>query len=164
MNCAVHVENSAIGVCVGCGKFFCRECMQEIKGKYHCKKCTDELFEATSKKIETLESKQNQPMVFMNAGGGGGGSSSSSSSSSTASTAAPWPAMMKRYNRSKVVAALLALFLGGFGVHKFYLGKMGLGLLYLIFCWTFIPGVIAFIEFIMYLVMSQDDFDRRYNY
>lgn len=161
MNCVTHIDVAAAGVCVGCGKFFCKECLQEIKGKYYCKKCTDEVFDATAKKIESLENKQ-QPMVFMNAGGGGGGSSSSSSSSSAAVGAAP--VMLKRNNRSKGVAALLAFFLGWIGIHKFYLGKGGQGLLYLIFCWTAIPAIIAFIEFIMYLVMSQDEFDRKYNY
>ncbi|MEA1568161.1 NINE protein, partial [Salmonella enterica] len=39
--------------------------------------------------------------------------------------------------KSRIAAALLAFFLGGFGVHKFYLGKIGQGFLYLIFCWTF---------------------------
>lgn len=160
MYCSVHPENPAIGTCVGCGKFFCSECIQEIKGKNYCKKCTDELFDSTTKKIETLETKQSQPMVFMNAGGGGGGSSSSSAASSSAGNGG----FIKRHNRSKTAAALLAFFLGGVGVHKFYLGKAGQGILYLIFCWTFIPSVIAFIEFIMYLVMSQDDFDRKYNY
>jgi len=43
-------------------------------------------------------------------------------------------------------AVLLALFLGGLGIHKFYMGKIGLGVLYLIFCWTYIPAIIAFIE------------------
>lgn len=57
--------------------------------------------------------------------------------------------------KSRVAAALLAFFLGGFGVHKFYLGKVGLGFVYLLFCWTFIPAIIAFIEFIIYL--TQDD-------
>ncbi|PLC70016.1 hypothetical protein B6I39_23585 [Klebsiella quasipneumoniae] len=52
--------------------------------------------------------------------------------------------------------------LGGFGVHKFYLGKIGQGFLYLIFCWTFIPAIIAFIEFIIYLCDSDEKFARKY--
>jgi len=64
--------------------------------------------------------------------------------------------------KSKVAAALLALFLGGFGVHKFYLGKIFQGFLYLLFCWTFIPAVIAFVEFIIYLCSSDEDFARKY--
>src|SRR3972149_4052203 len=46
-------------------------------------------------------------------------------------------------------AVLLALFLGGLGIHKFYMGQIGLGILYLIFCWTYIPAIIAFIEAFM---------------
>lgn len=64
--------------------------------------------------------------------------------------------------KSRIAAALLAFFLGGFGVHKFYLGQVGLGILYLVFFWTLIPGVIAFIEFILLLVMSDEDFARKY--
>lgn len=66
-------------------------------------------------------------------------------------------------SKSKTSAALLALFLGGVGAHKFYLGQTGKGFLYLIFFWTFIPGLIAFVEFIMLLCMSEDDFSRKYN-
>ena len=65
--------------------------------------------------------------------------------------------------RSRIVAALLALFLGWFGAHKFYLGRPGWGLIYLIFCWTFIPAIIAFIEFILLLLTRDDDFDRKFN-
>lgn len=64
--------------------------------------------------------------------------------------------------KSKVAAALLAFFLGGFGVHKFYLGQVGLGILYLVFFWTFIPAIIAFIEFIIYLTMSDEAFNQKY--
>lgn len=64
--------------------------------------------------------------------------------------------------KSKIAAALLALFLGGFGVHKFYLGQVGLGILYLIFCWTFIPAIIAFIEFIILLTMNDETFNQKY--
>jgi TM2 domain-containing membrane protein YozV len=65
--------------------------------------------------------------------------------------------------KSKTTAALLAFFLGGFGGHKFYLGKPVQGLLYLIFCWTFIPALIAFIEAIMLLTMNEMEFHARYN-
>lgn len=65
-------------------------------------------------------------------------------------------------NKNRIAAALLAFFLGGFGVHKFYLGKIGQGFLYLIFFWTFIPAIVAFIEFIIYLCDSDENFSRKY--
>ena len=65
--------------------------------------------------------------------------------------------------KSKVAAGLLAIFLGGFGVHKFYLGRAGQGLVYLLFCWTFIPAVIGFVEGIVYLFMSDEEFHAKYN-
>lgn len=65
--------------------------------------------------------------------------------------------------KSKLVAALLAFFLGGLGAHKFYLGSPVLGILYLVFCWTFVPAIIALLEAIIYLFMSEEDFNRKYN-
>ncbi len=64
--------------------------------------------------------------------------------------------------KSRIAAALLAFFLGGLGIHKFYLGQVGLGIVYLIFFWTFIPAIIAFIEFIIFLAMSDETFSERY--
>lgn len=64
--------------------------------------------------------------------------------------------------KDRVTAALLAFFLGGIGGHKFYLGQIGLGLLYLFFCWTFIPMIVALIEGIVYLTMSDADFSQKY--
>ncbi len=66
--------------------------------------------------------------------------------------------------KSKIGAALFAFFLGAFGGHKFYLGQTGKGLLYLAFFWTAIPAVISMIEFILYLIMSDEEFDRKYGY
>ena len=60
--------------------------------------------------------------------------------------------------KSRIVAGVLGLVLGGLGVHKFYLGNVGLGIVYLIFFWTFIPAIIGFIEGIIYLVQSDDEF------
>ena len=65
-------------------------------------------------------------------------------------------------NKNRIVAALLAFFLGGFGAHKFYLGQIGWGVAYLLFCWTFIPSIVALIEFIIYLCTSDEDFARKY--
>lgn len=67
-----------------------------------------------------------------------------------------------RPRKSRGTAILLALFLGGIGAHKFYLGSTGLGVLYLLFCWTFIPGIIAFIEFLVYLFTSEENFHLKY--
>ncbi|MDE6275148.1 MAG: TM2 domain-containing protein [Clostridia bacterium] len=64
--------------------------------------------------------------------------------------------------KSKVVAGILAILLGGIGVHKFYLGKIGMGILYLVFCWTGIPSIIGLIEGIMYLVADDDTFQAKY--
>jgi TM2 domain-containing membrane protein YozV len=48
--------------------------------------------------------------------------------------------------RDEVVGILLALFLGTFGVHHFYLRRTGLGILYCCFFWSGIPAILGFIE------------------
>ena len=64
--------------------------------------------------------------------------------------------------KSRLATALLALFLGGLGGHRFYLGHVGLGFLYLLFCWTLVPSMVAFIEFIYFLIMSDAAFNQKY--
>lgn len=63
---------------------------------------------------------------------------------------------------SRIAAALLAILLGGIGAHKFYLGRGGQGILYLIFCWTFIPGLIALVEGIVYACSNDESFHAKY--
>ncbi|MFX5816806.1 hypothetical protein ABTE26_17925 [Acinetobacter baumannii] len=41
-------------------------------------------------------------------------------------------------------------------------GKVGMGILYLIFCWTLLPAIIAFFEGIIYLCTSDEDFAKKY--
>ena len=60
--------------------------------------------------------------------------------------------------KSKIVAGILAIFLGSLGIHKFYLGQTGLGVIYLIFCWTGIPALVGFIEGIIYLCSNDHNF------
>lgn len=65
--------------------------------------------------------------------------------------------------KSRMTAALLALFLGGLGVHKFYLGRGLQGVLYFLFSWTFVPAFIGFIEGIGLLLSSDQAFNLKYN-
>lgn len=71
----------------------------------------------------------------------------------------------------KIPAALFAFFLGCFGAHKFYLGYTTQGVIMLLvwlFGWillgipSLIIGLIAFIEFILYLIKSDAEFEQTY--
>ena len=64
--------------------------------------------------------------------------------------------------KSKLAAGLLGIFVGGLGIHKFYLGRIGWGIIYLLFCWTFIPAIVGFIEGIVYLTMRDQAFIAKY--
>ena len=64
--------------------------------------------------------------------------------------------------KNRVTAALFALLLGGLGVHKFYLGKPVQGILYLVFCWTFVPAIIGLVEGILLLTKSDAAFAADY--
>lgn len=58
----------------------------------------------------------------------------------------PFLLQLNSIKKSPTTAVLLALFLGGLGAHKFYLGKTFAGILYILFCWTTIPAWIALFE------------------
>lgn len=49
-------------------------------------------------------------------------------------------------SKDEAIGVLLALFLGSFGIHHFYLRRDGLGILYLLLSWTGIPAILGFIE------------------
>ncbi|RBI63123.1 hypothetical protein DMJ13_00780 [halophilic archaeon] len=65
-------------------------------------------------------------------------------------------------SKDQNTAGILAILLGGIGVHKFYLGETWKGILYLLFCWTFIPAIVALVEGILYLTKSEEEFQRKY--
>lgn len=147
MKCSKYPERDAAGICAYSGKPYCAEELVEVQGRMYAK---DNLSAVMAEKEKAGNST---PMVFMNAGGGGG-------SAAAAAVAAVPTALVG--TKSRGVAILLALFLGGLGAHKFYLGQPIWGILYLIFCWTFIPSLIAFIEAIGYMLTSSATFARRY--
>lgn len=68
----------------------------------------------------------------------------------------------KKGSKDRVTAGLFALLLGGIGAHHFYLGNIVLGIIYLLFCWTFIPFLVAIVEGIVYFCQSEEFFAARY--
>lgn len=78
------------------------------------------------------------------------------------------PSMPISGAKSKVAAGLLAIFLGSLGIHKFYLGYSGAGvtMLLLTLCTCFIlspiMAIIALVEGIIYLTMTDEAFEQTY--
>lgn len=62
----------------------------------------------------------------------------------------------------KIVAAVLAILLGGFGAHKFYQGNMKLGVVYLVLFWTIIPFFVGLVEGVLMLLSDDDKYQRKY--
>lgn len=65
--------------------------------------------------------------------------------------------------KKQTVALLLAATVGLFGAHRFYLGQRRTGLLYLLFCWTGIPVLLALAESIIYACTRPQKWADRYN-
>ncbi len=65
------------------------------------------------------------------------------------------------YRKEKATAGVLAFFLGGLGVHRFYLGQWW-GIFYLIFWGTFIPSIVSFIEAFVFWFTSNERWNQKY--
>jgi TM2 domain-containing membrane protein YozV len=68
--------------------------------------------------------------------------------------------------KDKMVAGLLAIFLGWIGIHHFYLGSTIAGVICIaltVFTCGSIGSIVGLVEGIMLLIMSDTDFDARYN-
>lgn len=63
--------------------------------------------------------------------------------------------------KNKVMAGVLALLLGGVGIHKFYTGAWGWGIVYIVLVWTWIPSIVALAEGIRYLTLTDEDFQKK---
>lgn len=113
----MHPGRTAEAACVYCGKFFCAECLVEVNGRMYCKGDVEKVINET-RSSATHPQPQPQPFVqpinIYNDGMNANGMNN-----------AFYP------YRKRWVAALLCLLLGYLGVHRFYVGKIGTGLLWL---------------------------------
>ncbi len=66
--------------------------------------------------------------------------------------------------KDKNIAAVLAFFLGSFGIHRFYLGQVTLGIVYCLLAMTGISSILGFIDAIILFSMPQEKFDGKYNW
>lgn len=65
--------------------------------------------------------------------------------------------------KARTTAAVLAILLGTFGCHRFYLGQPEWGLIYLLLCWTGVPTVVGWVEGAWWLWMGDDAFARKFH-
>ena len=122
----------------------CPQCGAPIEvGATECKFCGEKL--ETQKVTEQVQQSQSQPQIVVQ-----------QVAQATVSGINPsWPV------KSKTVAGILGIFFGGLGLHKFYMGKPLMGILYLCLSWTFVPEVIGFFEGISYLCSSDENFQLK---
>ena len=122
----------------------CPQCGAPIEvGATECKFCGEKL--VTQKVTEQVQQAQSQPQIVVQ-----------QVAQATVSGINPsWPV------KSKTVAGILGIFFGGLGLHKFYMGKPLMGILYLCLSWTFVPEVIGFFEGISYLCSSDENFQLK---
>ncbi len=57
---------------------------------------------------------------------------------------------------NKIAYGVIAILLGDLGIHRFYAGKWISGIVYLLFFWTCIPGILGLIEGILALIKEDD--------
>ena len=67
--------------------------------------------------------------------------------------------------KDKTTAGILGILLGGFGVHQFYLGSVGTGVILIVATLVTcgIGAILGLVEGILLLTMSDEDFNKRYN-
>jgi TM2 domain-containing membrane protein YozV len=78
----------------------------------------------------------------------------------------PQDPRLQEAHSKKILAGLMGIFLGSFGIHKFVLGYTGTGVLMLLLNFTCIGApfirIISLIEGIIYLTKSDEEFYNTY--
>lgn len=129
-NCGVQMnENQAICLSCGCAKG---------TGTKFCANCGAEL----------------QPNAAVCMSCGVASTFGTEGAKTTVSTASASESGWCPKDKDKIVAIILALFLGGLGIHNFYLGETKKGVLRLLLCWCGVGSILALIDLIKMITGS----------
>lgn len=125
MKCYYHNDKEVVAACTECGRFICEACKINISEKPVCKTCIEAgaLNLNKSDKYKTYNHNRRNDQFYTNYN------------------------LNKSTQKSWIVTLLLCLFVGTLGVHRFYAGKIGTGILQLLTFGGF--GIWALIDFIL---------------
>lgn len=130
MNCYYHNDKEVVAACTECGRFICDACKVNINGKAVCKTCIESgVFDLNS---GYKYNKYNYNKYNYNRTNKQGYNNYYEGKST---------------QKSWLVTLLLCLFVGTIGVHRFYVGKIGTGILQLFTFGGF--GIWTLIDFIL---------------
>ena len=151
--CGAEISDKASS-CPHCGisfgkRKFCKYCGELIdEDCVVCPKC--------GKQVEDLKGKSDDRNIIIN--NNNNNSSSSSASAAAAAVAGGRASYAPSISpKSWLVTLLLCLFLGIFGIHRFYVGKIGTGILMILLCATGISEIWCIIDFICILLKRFKD-------
>lgn len=134
-------------------QLFCPNCgSQIISNQRFCDRCGTDLSNVINQSQPATGNQYNQPPTSEN----------SSYFTTAGSNVPPKPKDPNPSEKSGVVALVLLIFVGYLGVHQFYVGKIGMGILYL--CTGGLFGIGIIIDFIKILTGDfTDEFGKHLN-
>lgn len=130
-NCGTPTKKGETKFCKYCGEQIDKECVV-------CPKC--------GKQIEELKGNSDKNIIINN----------NNNVSAAASAAVGGPGNWIS-PKSRLVTLLLCFFLGGIAIHRFYVGKIGTGILMILLMFTGIGEIWLFIDFLMIIFGSFTD-------
>ena len=123
---------------------FCSELIAANAKK--CKHC-GEIIDPTLREVENLKNqRQNGPIIVSN-------NNNNNNNNNSGGTNITQPGIMMNAPKSRMTYILLAIFLGSAGIHNFYAGYAGRGIIQLILSCTMI-GLVIVIPWIIFDIIS----------